>query len=118
MKKRIKRLGKSFRYAHSGLSHALLTQPNLVTHLVLGAIVCIAAWIAHFDHIEWAILILVIALVIILEMINTVAEAIVDLASPEFSDQARIAKDVSAGAVLVAAIFSIIVGLILFGHHI
>jgi diacylglycerol kinase len=109
------RLVKSVGYARTGIWHAFLTQPNMWIHLGIGMVVSCLAWWLRFTMIEWAILLLVIFMVIILEMINTVAEIVVDIASPDFSDLARTAKDVSAGAVLIAAIMSIAVGAILFG---
>jgi undecaprenol kinase len=115
MKKRIKRFHRSLTYAQSGLQHALATQPNLWIHLMIATSVSIAAYILHFDYLEWSVLILAIGLVIVLELVNTVAELVVDLASPEFSDLARTAKDVAAAAVLIAAITSVIIGVILFG---
>jgi undecaprenol kinase len=115
MKTRIKRFHRSLTYAHSGLQHALATQPNLGIHLLVAATVSVAAFFLHFDYLEWSILVIAIGLVIVLEMLNTVAELVVDLASPEFSDLARTAKDVSAAAVLIAAVTSVIIGIFLFG---
>ncbi|HNT29599.1 MAG TPA: diacylglycerol kinase family protein [bacterium] len=115
MKKRLLRLHKSFIYARNGIWHALLTQPNMWIHLFIGITAMLMAWILHFSVIEWAVLLLVITLVFILEMVNTVAEIVVDIASPEFSDLARIAKDVAAGSVLIAACGALAVGLLLFG---
>ncbi len=114
MKKRIKRFRKSLHYARSGLHHALKTQPNLLIHFSLAGIASLLALLLKFSAVEWSILVLVIGLVIVLELINTVAELVVDLASPEFSELAKHAKDVAAGAVLVAAITSIVIGCILF----
>ena len=111
----IPRLVKSVGYARTGIWHAFLTQPNMWVHLGVGLVVSCLAWWLRFNVLEWGILLLVIFMVLILEMINTVAEIVVDIASPEFSDLARTAKDVSAGAVLIAAIMSIIIGALLFG---
>jgi len=66
------------------------------------------------SRIEWAILLLAIGLVIGLELLNTSVEAVVDLASPELAELARIAKDVAAAAVLVAAVTAVCVGGCLF----
>ena len=114
MKKRLQRLQKSFGYAGNGISHALLTQPNMWIHAFIGTCTLIFAWILNFSSLQWVILIILISQVFILEMVNTVAEIVVDLASPEFSDLARSAKDVAAGAVLFAAASAVIGGAILF----
>ena len=114
MIKRIKRLKKSFTYASNGIWHALLTQPNMWVHTFSAMCTILLAWVLGFETLEWAILILVISQVMILEMVNTVAELIVDLASPDFSDMAKVAKDVAAGGVLISAAAAIGVGVFLF----
>ena len=114
MKAKIKRLNKSFTYARNGIWHTLLTQPNMWIHLFSALCTILLAWALGFNHLEWAVLLIVIILVLILEMINTVAEMLVDIASPEFSDLARMTKDVAAGSVLLAATGAILVGAILF----
>lgn len=110
-----RRLFKSVKYARAGIWHTLLTQPNMWVHLLIGTLAALLAIGLDFTVMEWAVLLIIISMVLILEMINTVAEVVVDLASPDFSELARIAKDVSAGAVLIAAITSLIVGALLFG---
>jgi diacylglycerol kinase len=83
--------------------------------VILAAAACgLAAWL-HISRAEWSVLILTIASVLILEGLNTTVEAAVDLASPEIHPLAKIAKDVAAGMVLIAAIASVIVGLIILG---
>lgn len=114
MKSRIIRLKKSFSYAKEGIWHTFLTQPNMWIHSLFAGIAVVFAFVFDFSSLEWAILSLVIFFVFVLEVINTVAEIIVDIASPDFSDLARIAKDVSAGAVLIGAIGSIVVGSFLY----
>ena len=80
--------------------------------------VLVAALIDSINPCAFSILLLTIALVVILELINTSLEAIVNLVEPDIKEQAKIAKDVSAAAVMTAAVVSIIVGLILFGPKI
>jgi len=108
------RLMRSIGYARTGIWHALLTQPNMWVHITIAVLVSLVAWWLEFARWEWAVLVLTISVVIILEMVNTVAEIVVDLASPDFSDLARTAKDVSAGAVLIGAMGAIIIGCLLF----
>jgi diacylglycerol kinase len=105
----------SFRFAFAGIAYLLRTQRNARIHLVIGVIACaLAAWL-RIPRIEWAILLMTIAGVLILEGLNTALEAIVDLASPDLHPLAKVAKDVAAGMVLIAAIASVGVGLFIFG---
>jgi diacylglycerol kinase len=105
---------ESLTYAFEGLKTAYKNEPNFRFHIVSAVIVLIAAFLLKFSAWELAILTLTIGFVLILELINTTLEALVDLVSPEIRKQAKIAKDVSAGAVLVSAILAITVGIILF----
>ncbi len=108
-------LTRSFYFAFAGLSYLFRTQRNARIELVIALIVCALAWWLKVSRIEWAILVPMIALVLILEGLNTALEAVVDLASPEIHPLAKTAKDVAAGMVLVAAMASIIVGLLVLG---
>ena len=105
---------KSFTFALRGIKIALKKEPNLRVHTALATIALIAAALLGFTNVEWLVLLITIFLVLILELVNTVFEALVDLVSPEQKPAARIAKDVSAGAVLLAAILSVVVGRVLF----
>ena len=105
----------SFRFAFAGISYLFRTQRNARIHAAVAVVVALlAAWL-RVTRIEWAILILTIACVLILEGLNTALEAVVDLASPQIHPLAKTAKDVSAGMVLIAAIAAVIVGLLILG---
>ena len=105
----------SFRTAFSGLSHAVGSQKNFQIQLAIGAVVLIAALWLGFTRVEWVGLIISISLVLAAELLNTVVEVVVDLAVKErLLPDAKIAKDVSAAAVLLISAFSVIIGLILF----
>ena len=105
----------SFRFAIAGIAHLFRTQRNARIHLTVGIIACgLAAWL-QISRVEWGVLVLTIASVLILEGINTALEAVVDLVSPQVHPLARIAKDVAAGTVLIAAIASVGVGLAILG---
>ncbi|HYY54764.1 MAG TPA: diacylglycerol kinase family protein [Candidatus Dormibacteraeota bacterium] len=107
-------LASSFRFAGAGLAHLVRTQRNARIELAIGALaVALGAWLGLTPP-EWGVLALTIALVLILEGMNTALELAVDLASPERHPYAKAAKDISAGMVLVAAIASVAVGLALF----
>ncbi len=107
----------SFRYAFAGLWWTLKTQRNMRIHVTIGVIAFGLALLLRFSSDELALLLVMTTLVLVLEMVNTVVEAAVDLASPEYHPLAKVAKDVAAGAVLVSAIGSILVGLLLFVPH-
>lgn len=111
----VRRLARSFRYAFVGIAYMLRTQGNFRIEAALGlGAVALAAWLG-FTPTEWAVLATVIALVLILEGLNTSTELVVDLASPELHPKAKAAKDIAAGMVLVTAIASVVVGAFLFG---
>lgn len=110
---------KSFQFASSGLKHAVFTQTNFQIQLSITTVVLILAWVMRFNRYEWLILIITIGLVLTAELLNTVIEIVVDLAVKEkLLPEAKVAKDVSAAAVLLISIVSVLVGLILFLPHI
>ncbi|HEX7557064.1 MAG TPA: diacylglycerol kinase family protein [Leptolinea sp.] len=105
----------SFKHAFSGFSYVLKTQKNAWIHMVATiSVISLAIWLSTPPQ-EFAILILTIGIVWMAEFINTSLEAVVDLASPEKHPLAKVGKDVGAAAVLIAAISSIIIGLIILG---
>jgi len=105
----------SFRFAFSGLWYALRTQRNTRIHLtVAAAVVALGIWLS-LPLTQWAILTLAIGFVLVGEVLNTVAETLVDLVSPGYHPLAKIVKDVTAGGVLLTAIVSVIVGLLVLG---
>lgn len=105
---------KSFEYAGSGVKEAFQNEPNFRVHIIVGGLSIILAIILQFSLIKFAILVLTITLVVILELINTAIEKIVDKVSPHYSHLAKVAKDVSAAAVLLSAFAAIVVGILLF----
>jgi diacylglycerol kinase len=108
-------LWQSFGHAWNGLVYAVRTQRNARIHLAVGLIVAaVAVWL-ELDAVRSAVLALTIGAVIVAELLNTALEAFVDLLSPEYHDQAKVAKDVAAAAVLVLGLASVVVGLFLLG---
>jgi diacylglycerol kinase (ATP) len=111
-------LVRSFRHAFEGFWFLLRTQRNARIEFCIGALVCgMGAWL-RLGRMEWAVLSLTIALVLILEGVNTAIEAVVDLAWPNPHPLAKAAKDLSAATVLIAAIASAAVGILILGPQI
>jgi diacylglycerol kinase len=108
---------QSFVYAFAGLRYAVRTQRNARIHLVIALLaIGMGLWLG-ISPIEWALVFVAITGVFIAEMLNTVVEACVDLATQQYHPLAKVAKDVAAGTVLLNAILSIIIGLFVFGPH-
>lgn len=105
---------KSFFYAFQGIKTAYKNEPNLRIHTTIAILALIAGALLKLSILEWLLLAFTIFYVITLELLNTVLENVVDLVSPEIKGHAKVAKDVSAAGVLLAAILSVIVGLVLF----
>jgi diacylglycerol kinase len=110
MKKRI----ESFKYAFRGIAMVLKSEKNMLIHLIISILVLICGILFQISTTEWMICLLCFGLVFSTEMINTAIETLVDLVSPNHHKLAGKAKDIAAGAVLVAAIFAAITGLIIF----
>lgn len=106
---------RSFGYAIEGLAYLVRTQRNFRIHLLLALGAAASGVVARLNAVEWAVLALTIALVVMAEGLNTGIELAVSLASPEPRPEAKAAKDIAAGMVLLAAIASVGVGLALFG---
>lgn len=106
---------RSFRYAFAGIHYVVRSQRNARVHLLVTCLAIAAGVYFHVSSTEWALLAVTIGLVLSAEMINTVAELAVDLLTQRYHPMAKIAKDVGAGAVLVAAIAAVAVGLAIFG---
>ena len=104
---------RSFRYALEGIISAFSEQ-NLRFHVISAVVVVLAGLFTGLSTTEWLIIILIIAFVIGAELINSAIERVVDLASPDIHPLAKQAKDIAAGAVLVFAVASVIIGLLIF----
>lgn len=106
---------RSFGYAFAGIAHVVRTQRNARVHLLIAAVVVLAAAYFRVSATEWAILSLALGMVFAAEMFNTVAELAVDLLTQRRHPLAGTAKDVAAGAVLVTALAAVGVGVAIFG---
>lgn len=105
---------ESFKYARQGIKDAIKSEPNLSVHLFVAIIVLIFAYFFNFNTIEFVALTITIFSVIILELINTIVEKLVDMYSTKISEEARQIKDISAAVVLLSAISALIIGILLF----
>jgi diacylglycerol kinase len=106
---------RSFRSAFAGWWYVLKTQRNAWIHALVSVFVVLLGLTLRIPHRDWAVIILAMALVWTAEFLNTALEAIVDLASPQENELARTGKDVGAAAVLIAAISSVLIGLLILG---
>jgi diacylglycerol kinase (ATP) len=109
---------ESFNYAFEGIIHVLRTQRNMRIHFVAAAIVLVAALATGVSKLELIALMLSIAFVMIAEMINTAIEGAVDVSTTSFDPNAKLAKDIAAGAVLIATVNAVAVGYLVFSGQI
>jgi diacylglycerol kinase (ATP) len=105
---------QSFNFAFEGIIHVLRTQRNMRIHFMIAAGVLIAALIVGVSRLELVILLMAISFVLIAEMINSALEAGIDVATTSFDPLAKLAKDIAAGAVLIATINAVAVGYLIF----
>lgn len=110
MKKRI----QSFGYAGKGIKSVFKSEVNMKIHVVVGTLVVFSGIIFKISISEWMLCLLCFGLVIGMEMMNTAIENVVDLVSPDKHPLAGKAKDIAAGAVLICAVVSVIIGLLIF----
>jgi len=111
-------LFQSFNNAAEGIVHALRTQRNLWIHFAIASGVLVAAAGFGATKLELAVLLLAITFVLVAELVNTAVEAAVDIASTSFDPMAKLAKDIAAGAVLVAALNAVAVGYLVFSGEV
>ena len=104
----------SFRYAFVGVINALKEEPNLKFHFIVGLLVVIISLFLNISRSDWMIIIFLIGFVISVELTNTAIEAAVNAFTDKEHPGAKLAKDISAGAVLIAAITSAILGILIF----
>lgn len=111
----IKTRTRSFRFAFTGWWYVVRSQQNAWIHVLASiSVILLGLWLRLLPR-DWAVIILSVALVWTAEFINTALEAVVDLASPEQHELARVGKDVGAAAVLIAAGSSVMIGILILG---
>ena len=116
--RRARTLLESFNFAVEGIVHVVRTQRNMRIHLLAAVIVLVAAIWVGVSKLELIALLLAIAFVFIAEMINSALEQAIDVATTSFDPLAKLAKDVAAGAVLIATVNAIAIGYLVFSSQI
>lgn len=111
---RINLFVKSLSCAMRGLMHIIRNEKNFQNEIVISFLVIIAMFYFNVTRTETVALVIVIAGVLIMELLNTVVERVVDILKPRIHPYARLIKDLMAAIVLISAIFSVIIGLIIF----
>lgn len=102
----------------NGLNSTIVNEDNFKREIIMGMVALIMSYLLKISRIEFVIVVITIALVLILELINTAIESTVDLCTKKYNSLAKTAKDVAASAVLMMCIFSVIIGTLIFGPRI
>ncbi|WP_438311000.1 diacylglycerol kinase family protein [Sporosarcina sp. FA9] len=105
---------KAFKYAWDGILFGLRVERNLKFHFLAGLIVVIAGFLTGLTLIEWFVILILIGGMLSLELVNSAIERVVNLVTTEIHPLAKQAKDLAAGAVLIYAVISGVIGLLLF----
>ena len=108
---------QSFNWAFEGVIHVLRTERNMRIHFGLATAVLILAFSYGVTKLELMALLIAISFVLIAEMVNTAIEATIDLATTSFDPLAKMAKDIAAGAVLIAAVNAVVIGYLVFADR-
>ena len=108
----------SFNYAIEGIIHVLRTQRNMRIHLIAAITVIVFAILVNVTRFELLALLLSITFVLVAEMLNTAVEAAIDIATTSFDPMAKLAKDITAGAVLIGAINALAVAYLVFADKV
>ncbi len=109
---------ESFNFAFEGIIHVLRTQRNMRVHFLVAAGVLVAAVVSGVDRLELIVLLLAISFVLIAEMVNTAIEGAVDVSTTSFDPNAKLAKDIAAGAVLIATVNAVAIGYLVFSGQV
>ncbi|MFT3703836.1 MAG: diacylglycerol kinase family protein [Agriterribacter sp.] len=108
----------AFKYAFTGIVSFFKKDINGQLELMAAIVAIAAGWFFHISGLQWVTVLLCTGSVLTLEMINTSIEKLCDMIQPEYHPQIKIIKDVAAGAVLLSAVVSLVIGIIIFYPHI
>lgn len=119
IRRRLKRQGhakfqESVHHAMDGISYTITHERNFKIEIIFGCLVMIFSYLFRVSVLEFSLLIIMISLVLVLEMVNTAIERVVDLVTKDYHELAKNAKDVAAGAVFIASMFSVVLGIVIF----
>lgn len=114
VKSKVKKLRNSFKFAGTGIISAFKSELNMQIHFCVMLLVIVCGIAFKISMIEWQVCIVLFGIVLAAEIFNTAIETVVDLVMPNINEKAKLAKDLSAGAVLVIAISSALVGFTIF----
>jgi len=117
-RRRTPRILQSLNWAFEGVIHVLRSERNMRIHFALATIVLILAFSYGVTKLELMALLVAISFVLIAEMVNTAIEATIDLATTSFDPLAKVAKDIAAGAVLIASVNAVVIGYLVFADRI
>jgi len=109
-----RKLSDSFRNAFRGLGQAFVRERNMRIHTAAAVLCIMLGVVCRLDPVSWAVLFIAIGLVVVAELFNTAIEKFMDMITTEYSPKAGTVKDIAAGAVLVAAIVAVILGILVF----
>jgi len=116
--RRARTLLESFNFAVEGIIHVLRTQRNMRFHFLAAVVVLVSAIAIGVSKLELIALLLAIAFVFITEMINSALEQAIDVSTTSFDPLAKLAKDIAAGAVLIATVNAVAIGYLVFSHQV
>ncbi len=105
---------KSFKYAFNGIKILILKEHNSRIHLFAAIVVMVAGFYFRISKMEWIALVIAISMVVTVEIFNSMIERTCDIISPERRESVKEIKDMGAGAVLIASVFALVIGLIIF----
>ena len=118
-KKGIKRFFKSFGYANEGIKYAFYQEQNIFVMFVLAIVALTLGFIFKITYTERLVILVLIGMILSLELLNTAIEAVVNLHDGnKKSHYGKVAKDCASGAVAIASIFALIIGILIFMPHI
>ena len=105
---------RSVSHALNGIEYTINHERNIKIQILFAIMACILGFLLNISAFEWVIIVLVIAMVISLELVNTAIERAIDLVTKDYNELAKVSKDVAAGAVLVMSLFSVVIGIVIF----
>jgi diacylglycerol kinase len=115
---RIRQFSKSFSYAFRGLSYAIKNEKNFQNELAIGILVVLAMAYFQVTRAEMVVLFMVVMAVLIMELLNTIMERVVDILKPRVHPYARLIKDLMAASVLLTSILAVIIGILIFTPYV